>query len=267
MVTHYKSANIFILFSLLIKKMVERVNTGGTKEFVYTGDEKFRDTESTKEFKGEYKKWINRPKKETTKSTLITIIVILIIILLFLRFPNDGTLKKIGDKLNEANKTVYTNSQNNSVNMGNIFDSIKNMLPTTVPNNCPQLDYPITRVGSGSYRPYVLDVKEHEGWNVRGYRLSTIHCYKGDEKGENSDYWYCGDLYVTWGENADYGVIQKTLINTDGTIGDTIMKSFSNIYDENMNFVKTVCGKDPDEIMEGSFKDTMKEMDDFFIVN
>ena len=42
--------------------MGTRVHTGGEKEFYYTGEEDLLDTDSTKEFKESYKKWMIQPK-------------------------------------------------------------------------------------------------------------------------------------------------------------------------------------------------------------
>jgi len=42
--------------------MEAKVHTGGEKEFVYTGKEKYGDTYSTTEFKENYKKYISQPK-------------------------------------------------------------------------------------------------------------------------------------------------------------------------------------------------------------
>jgi len=53
-------------------------------------------------------------------------------------------------------------------------------------------------------------------------------------------------------------------MNSDGTIGKTTKKSFVNIYTKDENFVKTICGKDPETIAEEDFKKQMKELDDLF---
>lgn len=189
-----------------------------------------------------------------TKTTLWISVIIILLLLFFTQSSNQQDL-------------VYSKSSNIDMSAGGILNSVKNIFSSEALSDCPQLDYPMTRAGSGSYKPYILDVKEHDGWTIRGYKLPIIYCYKGNEKGENPNYWYCGDLDVRWGENADYGIMEKTIINEDGTIGETIRISFSNIYDSDMNFIKTVCGKDPDKIIEEGFKDTIKEIDDLFTLS
>ena len=42
--------------------MTTRINTGGSKDFVYTGKEKYEDTEPTRQFKKHYRGHLNRPK-------------------------------------------------------------------------------------------------------------------------------------------------------------------------------------------------------------
>ncbi len=127
---------------------------------------------------------------------------------------------------------------------------------------CPKLNYPMTQ---NELWGHVLVNREYEGWQISAWRTPIVlPCYKGNEKGEDSNYWYCGDLDVYWGENVDYGLMKKTFTNSDGTIGKTIRKSFYNIYDENEQFIKTVCGKDPDELGEKTFKNEMNAIDKFF---
>ena len=56
--------------------------------------------------------------------------------------------------------------------------------------------------------------------------------------------------------------MQKTLTKPDGSIGKTIKQSFYNIYNENQQFVKTVCGEDPNKIAErewDEFKDAARD--------
>ena len=65
--------------------MPVRVRTGGQKEFVYEGNEKYRDTHSTKEFKEAYNKWINRPVYKR-KMFWIGIILLIVIIFVYIRF-------------------------------------------------------------------------------------------------------------------------------------------------------------------------------------
>ncbi len=94
--------------------MRERVNTGGNKDFVYTGEEEYKDTESTRGFKKELHKWRNKPKeqrgnthKETIRepiykqarqkkpSLIVPIILALIIIFLIIIISNGSLHKKL----------------------------------------------------------------------------------------------------------------------------------------------------------------------------
>ena len=57
-------------------------------------------------------------------------------------------------------------------------------------------------------------------------------------------------------------IMQKTLTNSDSSIGKTIKQSFYSVYDESQHFVKTVCGEDPDKIADGEwnkFKDVARD--------
>ena len=58
--------------------------------------------------------------------------------------------------------------------------------------------------------------------------------------------------------------LQKTMINSDGSIGKTVKQSFYNIYDENQQFVKTVCGDDPDKIAEKEWEELKDAARDFW---
>lgn len=192
----------------------------------------------------------NKIKKKNKKIIAISIILITILVMASaLEIPGlDSNIKNGGSF-----------SGNPLIEKIKEFFSLSSFL---VGKNCPQINVPMISSGTGGGKK--MGASEYDGWKIRGYSLYSIYCYKGNEKGENPNYWYCGDLKVTWGENADYGLMQKTLINSDRTIGKTIRKSFSNIYDENENFIKTVCGEDPDKLAEGEFKEIMTELDNFF---
>lgn len=81
--------------------MTEKVNTGGTKEFIYTKEDMKRirseDTPSTKDFKEGYNEWLRTkpPKKQNIIGNNISklrwgwwILIILIIILLYLFYKS-----------------------------------------------------------------------------------------------------------------------------------------------------------------------------------
>ncbi|MEK6885522.1 MAG: hypothetical protein AABX17_00990 [Nanoarchaeota archaeon] len=148
--------------------------------------------------------------------------------------------------------------------------------------SCPQLNYPMQE---NNYGGKYLPDKNYDGWFVtsenylnqltnpllQGFGLPNVNpykisCSKGNQKGENPNYWYCGENYIQYAsfEDNGYAVIIKPQKNSDGTIGDTIIKTFVNIYDEEGNFIKTTCGKAPDSLREDAFKGAMNELDDFF---
>ena len=113
-----------------------------------------------------------------------------------------------------------------------------------------------------------MDVKEYNGWKIApyntntmlGFNFGTIYCHEGNKQGQNPTYWYCGDQ----SSQTNMAFMQKTIINSDDSIGKTIKQSFYNIYDENQQFVKTICEKDPDDISEEKFRKTMGEFDNLF---
>ncbi len=179
--------------------------------------------------------------------------VIVILLLLFL--ANNSSNQNM----------VYSSSQNTNIGTGGILDSIKNILPATISKECPQINVPITNVEG--MRP-LMKIREYEGWKIAPYDTNTmlgmnfgqIFCHKGNKKGQNPNYWYCGDK----SSQTTMAFMQKTLKNPDGTLGKTIKQSFYNVYDENQQFVKTVCGKDPDKIAEQEWEEFKDAAEDFW---
>jgi len=191
----------------------------------------------------------------------------------------------------DMNSNIQTSTSNPSSsssilsNIKGIFSGIGSI------SGCPQLDYSMED-NTDQYRSsnkYLPD-KVYGDWIVTsenyltqvsnplysvvneisgGRSMYKITCSKGDEKGENPNYWYCGETFIPYGSaeylgSGGYAVIIKNQKNQDGTIGDTIVKTFVNVYDEDENFVKTICGKDPDTLREQAFKEAMREIDNFF---
>ena len=213
------------------------------------------------------------------KTPILILVLVAIIIFFVYDFGDMSTsLKEINSK-----NTPLENSEVKQTDKNNSFlESIKEFFKgiNINLNSCPQLNYPMIDSQNGKYLPD----NNYEGWFVTSERylnqisnplFSTfafnvnpykIICNKGNQKGENPNYWYCGETYVQYGtfEDNGYAVIIKTETNADGTIGDTIIKSFVNVYDEEGNFIKTTCGKAPDSLREQAFKDAIKEIDDFF---
>lgn len=111
-----------------------------------------------------------------------------------------------------------------------------------------------------------LHVSTYNGWKISQYGITAqltsafsgdiIRCHKGNHEGQNPNYSYCGAI-----EYNDYmAYIEKTSMNSDGTIGKTLRKTFYNIYDNEGKFIKTVCGDDPDVVAERGVKQLVKEI-------
>ncbi len=187
-----------------------------------------------------------------TKTILWISVVIILLLLFFTQTSNQQNM-------------IYSSSQNIEVSTGNIFESLKNMLPATISKECPQMNVPLRKVQS--LLPF-MDVKEYEGWKIAPYDTNTmlgfnfgqIYCHKGSKQGQNPNYWYCGDQ----SSQTTMAFMQKTIINSDGSIGKTIKQSFYNVYDENQQFVKTVCGDNPDKIAEREWEEFKQQAEDFW---
>jgi len=205
------------------------------------------------------------------RGRLILVSLILIVLLFFLPSLVMSSSSQVA--------TSDLNSSNSFVDqLKNLFGSIGSTL-----SGCPQLNYSMQYIGSGKYLPD----KNYNGWFVTSENYLNqisnplfsilkdmknpykITCSLGNQKGENPNYWYCGETYVQYASFGDngYAVVIKTEKNTDGTIGDTIIKTFVNIYDKEGNFIKTTCGKAPESLREKAFKDAMRELDNFFSLN
>ena len=111
-------------------------------------------------------------------------------------------------------------------------------------------------------------------------------CRDAKYEGENRNYLYC-DLGARYRDPISF--MNNIFSGTDDTIpyivkkpkeqGEIIekqnilRKSFMNIYTTEGTFVKTVCGPDPDEVQKQKyekskkeFKETMRDIDDFFTI-
>lgn len=93
-----------------------------------------------------------------------------------------------------------------------------------------------------------------------GFNFGKIYCHRGNKQGQNPNYLYCGDQ----SSQTTMAFMQKTMINSDGSIGKTVKQSFYNIYDENQQFVKTVCGDDPDKIAEREWEEFKQQAENFW---
>ncbi|MBI2146257.1 hypothetical protein HYU22_02885 [Candidatus Woesearchaeota archaeon] len=74
------------------------------------------------------------------------------------------------------------------------------------------------------------------GWKLSG-GLYWYACRKGERVGENSNYYYCGD------DTDSYGIpiAKKTVVDTKGNIINVIERNFILVFNENKEYVKTIC--------------------------
>jgi len=157
----------------------------------------------------------------------------------------------------------FSEIQTTGLTEGNPISPILNVLKGLISFNpssyiCPQLNYSLHH---SDILYSNVDVEEHNGWKISAHSMGhKVYCVKGYLEGQNPNYLYCGT------KKTGLAYMEKTFLNPDGTIGKTIKQGFMNIYDENQNFIKTICGRDPDEIMEEDFKRNMKELDDLLTI-
>jgi len=227
-------------------------------------------------------------KLRITKTTMIITSVILIVCLFFFNVNTEIITPKSEQSIQTAELTGQ--SQSFLSNINNFIDRLLSF--TVINDNCPEINVPITQ--TRDLLPF-LRVREYEGWTVAPYDVSTqlfgfnwgtISCHKGSKQGQNSEYLYCGDKT----SETTMGYIQKTIINKDGSIEETIKKSFVNVYrpielppeikeacknpeaesviinSNNLTFKcheteyifeKTMCGEDPDVISDREFNEFM----------
>ena len=98
--------------------------------------------------------------------------------------------------------------------------------------------------------------KTYDGWVVKG----LAHCRRGEQEGENLNYYYCGGIMMTFGFKTVDAYAEKTIISETGLIGKTTKHIIWNIYDENKNFVETKCLGNPDEFEKKQAEALEKEM-------
>lgn len=181
--------------------------------------------------------------KEKMKVGITLVVGIILIIIL----ANAGFGAKSGiDKNGEINST----EQNNSVSdyMTTNTDSKEDVSEKNHP--CVSLkQFSMTKYENSIYSTstieyevkYKVDYKssnpEVEGFVVEadadmGYSDSVI-CHKGENTGENPNNWYCGTFKLT-----------KNILDNDGTIKDKQTFNAKTVFDEQGNYLKTMCFQD-----------------------
>lgn len=120
-------------------KITTRVHTGGRKTFVYTGEERYEDTEPTKKFKEKYREWSSQPGwsrpfysyqpikliRRKPSSLIIPSIIAIIIICLFVKWSNDGTFERFGVKVSEVKEDFTSDMKEAS---GDIKNKVENKI-------------------------------------------------------------------------------------------------------------------------------------------
>lgn len=224
--------------------------------------------------------------KMNSSKTIITILILFIVLFFISSQP-----------FSEIQLINIDNNSSSNFSLSAITNLLSSILSSFTPigNSCPQIDVPILRnselghyiTNKDNINPqdtiyYDLESVQNnflneigvetedtqDGWKISVYNVAElfgikadyVFCHKGNSEGENPNYFYCD----SGGLGGGIPYLSKTIMNSDGTIGKTIEKSFINIYDQNKNFIKTICGKPPGDIAEEEFKQTMKELDDFF---
>lgn len=192
----------------------------------------------------------------------IIIIVFAVIIIFFISAQPFSQISKVG-----LIEDTSVGSSLSSIRDSLVLDSFQ------IVNSCPRLDVLLRQDGELGY--YVsnsndIDVKQ-AGWRISvyntaemfGIKTDYVFCHIGSIEGQNPDYFYCDSGGLAGG----IPYISKTIMNPDGTIGKTIKKSFVNIYSKKGDFVKTICGEDPESIAKDNFKKTMRDLDNLFSLN
>ncbi len=118
-------------------------------------------------------------------------------------------------------------------------------------SNCPQINVPITQEKG---RLPFIGVREYDGWKIAptDFRYYLIKCHLGSKQGQNPNNLYCGDstslseqFESGFNEETTSAFMQKTLMNKDGTIGETIKQRFINIYEQRTDQeIKEICHND-----------------------
>ena len=117
-------------------------------------------------------------------------------------------------------------------------------------NSCPkteaqqaQEDCPDLKLSKPKQNPFDRDLysveweenKLYDGWKIQCGLTCTSNCRKGKEEGENIDYYYCGKNFL------DSLTLKKTITDTNGNILEVITKSGSITYNENFQYITTIC--------------------------
>ena len=128
---------------------------------------------------------------------------------------------------------------------GNVRDNEGDCTKTEIQNmqvDCPQLkeiDVMEWRSILGSI--YIRLNNSYNGVNLYGYTVIWslyVQCEKGKDKGDNLNWWYCGKYYDPLLDSIH---LKKMIADKSGEIVEIINKEAYNMYNENFEFIKTVC--------------------------
>jgi hypothetical protein len=186
-------------------------------------------------------------EERATKRVLITGLILALIVLM----------------LPKSSPYMVTEIASTPASSGSIFDGIKSIVSSITGSSCPQLKLPVEVMKGVKF----IAPGQNNEWKWRAYDAPTelhifssnIFCATGSLGGQNPNYLYCGATATT-----PMAYIEKTIIKSDGTIGETIRKSFTNVYSQEGQFLQTICGDDPDKIVKQEFDSMMNEFDEVF---
>ena len=111
-------------------------------------------------------------------------------------------------------------------------------------DDCPQLDLIKTFYYHPPTYPSETEIWLNQSDNnkiVDEYNVSWnthVECVRGSEERENINYWYCGKSLTFW---ESYIYLEKTMVDSEGNIIQKVKKKALNVYDDNFDFVKTIC--------------------------
>jgi hypothetical protein len=146
-------------------------------------------------------------------------------------------------------------NQQNSDYLVEINGDSADSFSTDLINEVPEKDYPCVSLKQfpmtkyESSNPYSTSTIEYEvkyklDYNypnpeVEGFIVEpdfdlgysdSVYCNKGTKTGENPNYWYCGTFKLT-----------KNILDNDGTIKDKQIFNAKIVFDDQENYIKTMC--------------------------
>ena len=138
-------------------------------------------------------------------------------------------------------KTETKNIINYQCYDGTIKDSEKECTKTKVElaqEDCPKLDMFKPKqniIDKSLYSVEWQKDKDYGGWTINCGLTCTSNCRKGNEEGENINYYYCGKNFL------DEIQLKKTITDKEGNILEIITKNVVIVYNNNFNYIQNTC--------------------------